>query len=84
MRNELARKREEKYVQDEFRTLRGRTIVDIRILTDEECADMMWEPGYRIPLVIIFDDGQAAIVSSDPEGNAPGWLFLASVIDADD
>lgn len=79
MRNELTRKREEHYVKDEFSSLVGRTLISIRALTDEECEEMMWSAGYsEIPLVMIFDDGQAAIVSRDPEGNGPGWLLLAT------
>jgi hypothetical protein len=79
MRNELAAKRESNFVKDMYGSLIGRKIINLRPLTEDECEDMMWSPGYGdIPIVMIFDDGQAAIVSRDQEGNGPGWLIMAT------
>jgi hypothetical protein len=67
-----------KYVTQEFGELKGKTVKTVRPLTDAECNDLYWPTGgYDVAIAIIFTDGTAAVVSQDPEGNGPGWLFLA-------
>lgn len=58
----------------------GKTIVEIRTLTDQEMKSLYWYQGSGdIPMVIIFNDGQALIPSSDSEGNGPGFLITADL-----
>jgi hypothetical protein len=55
--------------------LKGRTIVDVRYLTDEEMEDMGW---YSRPVCFFLDNGVSCILSSDDEGNDGGVLFYGS------
>ena len=55
--------------------LKGRTIVDVRYLTDEEMEDMGW---YSRPVCFILDNGVPCVLSSDDEGNDGGVLFYGS------
>lgn len=52
--------------------LQGRTIVEVRYLTDEEMEDQGW---YSRPVAFILDNGVACVVSCDDEGNDGGVLF---------
>ena len=52
--------------------LKGKTIADVRYLTDAEMKHMMW---YNKAVVIIFTDGTYMFPSSDDEGNSAGALF---------
>ena len=66
----------------EYGSFIGRTITHIRPLKSSELSEIGWDDlvGFGdIPMVIIFDDGQALIPSQDPEGNGPGFLFTADV-----
>lgn len=51
----------------------GRTIVDVRDMTQDEKDEMDW---YGVCPVLILDNGQEVTISQDPEGNGPGWLFI--------
>lgn len=64
----------------EFGSLVGRTVKTVRPLTADEVKDLDWYDGWDVPFAIIFDDGTAAVVSQDPEGNGPGWLLLADTV----
>lgn len=66
-------------VKKEFSGLIGRKIVAIRALKKPELEDMYWDEFGHGGFVIILDDGQAIIPSSDEEGNGPGHIFLADV-----
>ena len=54
--------------------LNGRTISQVRYLTDEEQEQLGW---YGKSLVIILDDGNGIFASQDDEGNGPGSLFTS-------
>jgi hypothetical protein len=57
----------------QFGYLRGKTIYDIRRLTDKEQEAMGW---YSNPLVIIFDDNTCLIPQRDDEGNDGGAMVF--------
>ena len=52
--------------------LLGRTIVEVRYLTDEEMEDIGW---YSRPICFILDNGTYCTLSCDDEGNDGGVLF---------
>jgi hypothetical protein len=52
--------------------LKGKTIVDVRYLNDEEMKMMGW---YKRPIVFFLNDGTHCILSADDEGNDGGVLF---------
>jgi hypothetical protein len=52
--------------------LKGKTVKDVRYLTDEEKESLGW--FHHVP-VIIFDDGTLIFPSRDDEGNDGGALF---------
>jgi hypothetical protein len=55
--------------------LKGRTIVDVRYLNDEEMEMMGF---YKRPVCFFLDNGVSCILSSDDEGNDGGVLFYGS------
>ena len=62
---------------DEFwnnraKVLVGKTIKEVRYMTDEEAKDFMW---YKKPIVIVFTDGSYIIPQMDDEGNGGGALY---------
>ena len=62
-----------KYYRDDYKSLLGRKIVDVRAMTKVEMAQFGWElrePG----AVFFFDDGSWFVPMRDDEGNAPGAL----------
>lgn len=68
------------YIQSEFGSLVGKTIALVRPLSDAENDGLDWDPAYGEPgFVLVCTDGTAIIPSADPEGNGPGFLFLAEV-----
>ena len=52
--------------------LKGRTIVEVRYLTDEEMEDQGW---YSRPICFFLDNGVGCVLSCDDEGNDGGVLF---------
>jgi hypothetical protein len=54
------------------KNLIGKTITDIRYMTDGEAKELCWEDK---PLIIIFNDGSFIYSSIDGEGNNGGFLF---------
>jgi hypothetical protein len=52
----------------------GKTIKNVRYLTDEEMEEFMW---YKRPVVIFFTDGSYMIPSADDEGNDGGAIFTS-------
>ncbi len=52
--------------------LKGKTIVDVRYLTDEEMKGMSW---YNKCIVLELNDGSLLFPSRDDEGNGAGALF---------
>jgi len=57
------------------KTLVGKTIAEVRYLTDEEMKGMAW---YCNPPVIIFTDGSYILPMRDDEGNDGGAMCGAS------
>lgn len=55
--------------------LKGRTIVDVRYLNDEEMEMMGF---YKRPVCFFLDNGVSCILSCDDEGNDGGVLFYGS------
>ena len=58
---------------DYYKPMIGRTIVEVREMTEEEKEEFDW--WGHCP-VIVLDDGQQIVVSQDGEGNGPGALFV--------
>ncbi|HLO91572.1 MAG TPA: hypothetical protein VK172_10455 [Lentimicrobium sp.] len=58
----------EKKVAD---VLVGKTIRNVRYMTDKEMQDFMW---YKKAIIIFFTDGTYILPSSDDEGNNAGAL----------
>ena len=56
-------------------TLEGKTIVEVRYLTDTEMETMGW---YKRPIIFILDDGTQCVPSMDDEGNNGGALFYGN------
>lgn len=52
--------------------LKGRTIVEVRYLNDQEMEDMGW---YKRPVCFLLDNGTNCFLSCDDEGNDGGVLF---------
>lgn len=70
------------YIQKQYGSFVGKTIKEIRVLSKEELDSLFWTPNHtEVPLVVIFNDGQAWIPSCDPEGNGPGFLISADLVD---
>lgn len=68
----------DEYIQREYGSLVGRTIVAVRPLRAPELDDLFWHERFgETAMVLIFDDGSAVIPSADPECNGPGHLILA-------
>lgn len=55
--------------------LEGRTIKEVRYLTDEEMEMMGW---YKRPIAFFLDNGEYCIVSCDDEGNDGGVIFYGT------
>lgn len=51
----------------------GKTISNIRYLTDEEMEMFGW---YKRPMVIVLNDNTQIVLQSDDEGNDGGAAFL--------
>ena len=60
------------WTKEAQKVLKGKTIVDVRYLNDEEMEMMMW---YKRPIVFFLNDGTHCILSADDEGNDGGVLF---------
>ena len=60
------------WVEKSNSILKGRTIVKVRYLNDEEMELMGW---YKRPICFELDNGTLCIPSMDDEGNDGGSLF---------
>lgn len=54
--------------------LAGKTVEEVRYLTDEEQDQLYW---HQKGPIIIFTDGSFVFPSQDNEGNGPGALFTS-------
>ena len=59
-----------------FQKLVGRTIIDIRYMSEKEKSMFDW---YGDALVFTLDNGQGFVTSSDQEGNNGGWIELVDL-----
>ena len=55
--------------------LKGKTIVEVRYLNDEEMEMMCW---FKRQICFFLNDGTSCILSCDDEGNDGGVLFYGS------
>ena len=69
------------FIQNEFGGLVGKTVKEVRPMTEAEYGDLYWHNN-GMGFVVIFTDGTCFIPSSDAEGNAPGFLFLGEQVAA--
>ena len=60
------------WVEKSNSILKGRTIVNVRYLNDDEMELMGW---YKRPICFVLDNGTLCIPSMDDEGNDGGSLF---------
>jgi hypothetical protein len=65
----------EKWTTTAKSVLEGRTIVEVRYLTDNEMEMMGW---HMRPICFFLDNGEYCILSRDDEGNDGGVLFYGS------
>lgn len=63
---------EEKWKNKAVDSLVGKTIVQVRYMTDKEAKDFGW---YHRPLIIIFSDKTFMIPQRDDEGNDGGAIY---------
>jgi hypothetical protein len=53
-------------------SLLGKSILNVRYMSEEEANDMMW---HKRPIVIVLNDGSFLIPQADDEGNNGGALW---------
>lgn len=53
----------------------GRTITEVKAMSQEELDDEGWLVCGPHPVVIVLDSGDKLYCSQDEEGNGPGVLF---------
>jgi hypothetical protein len=63
---------EQHWIKAAEKSFLGKTIVRLRYMTTEECAEMGWQ---HRPLVIALHDGTLLYASRDDEGNDAGAMF---------
>lgn len=63
-----------KYVQQEYKSLLGRTIRSVRPMTEKEMEQFGWEHCQEPGVVFGLDNGNWFIPMMDEEGNGPGAL----------
>lgn len=56
----------------------GKTIKNVRSVTNEEMKSLYWHKTSDPTAVIEFTDGTYALVMADPEGNGTGFLDIGS------
>lgn len=64
------------YIKTEYGSLVGKTVEQVRLLSDAELKQFMWDGDYgAVPFVIFFTDGSFIIPSRDDEANGAGALI---------
>ena len=63
---------EKQWVDEANKQLKGKTIKEVRYLTEKEMNDSLW---YKRGVVLIFTDGSMAYPVADDEGNESGVMF---------
>lgn len=65
-----------RYIKTEYGSLVGKTVEQVRTLTDAELKQFMWDGGgSEVAFVVFFTDGSFIIPSRDDEGNGAGTLI---------
>lgn len=75
MTNKEWQQRERSLVKAAKDVFQGRTIVDVRYLTDEEAKELGW---YDRCVVFQLDNGELMFPSQDEEGNNAGVIFFGT------
>lgn len=73
---ETDRARANFYMKQEFGAMIGKTIHAIRPCSQDIVDGMMW---HGVGIEIVFTDGSAVLITSDEEGNGPGWMLTAGM-----
>lgn len=64
------------YIKMEYGSLVGKTVAQVRLLTDTELGQFGWDGDYgAVPFVVFFTDGSFIIPSRDDEANGAGALI---------
>ena len=69
-----------KYFNELFGSLVGKTVKGIIALNDKDIESMGWDPDHDTEAFgVLFTDGTFVVPMQDPEGNGPGFFFLQEV-----
>jgi hypothetical protein len=60
---------------NEFAELEGRTIVSVECLTQKEMDENCWYGHPAETVVLVLDNGDRWVLTSDPEGNDSGFMY---------
>ena len=64
------------YITREYGSLVGKTVAQVRTLSDKELEQFMWDGGgSEVAFVVFFTDGSFIIPSRDDEANGAGTLI---------
>ena len=69
------KQREDYWNETASNLLKGKRIVAVRYLTEEEKDGMAW---MQASVAVFLDDGTQFFISRDDEGNGPGSIFGAN------
>ena len=69
------KQREDYWNEKASNLLKGKQIVAVRYLTEEEKDGMAW---MQASVAVFLDDGTQFFISRDDEGNGPGSIFGAN------
>lgn len=64
------------HLNQEWGSLVGSSLVEIKNATAEEAEELGWELGHEPIPMLVFSNNEALCLSQDPEGNGPGFAFL--------
>ena len=66
----------QEFVENEYGSMVGKTIVAVRPLTNDEMDEFMWDgDASEIAFVVFLSDGSYFVPMRDEEGNGPGVLM---------
>jgi hypothetical protein len=68
------------HYEKDFLDLVGKTVKEVRHMSPDEIEQFGWYEDYKETTMIIFTDKTAAILSQDPEGNGPGFMFIGQMV----
>lgn len=65
----------QRYIARDYGFLAGKTVKEVRPLTEAECESFGWDFSYEdYAVVVLFTDGTGFVPMADPEGNGCGFL----------